>query len=245
MMNLKTLLENSSQEFPWIAVHGMGDIHLGDWVECGHEISIVGKVTDIDPKKQTVEVTCVDKGGDYVAGDKYDFPVSEVNNAAPGNLKRKSMFESTKSEVTKEMRDLAKAIAIFLDKDGRVLVQSDMKKDELKNKHDLIVRAEKLGLLKYYNGGTSSTHLMRLATKEAGLPLFAIKSDSKKVTEEAGMSAGATSPGGQGILTGPENQVKDGVLGPTNFNIPVRIGEVKKRLLSKYDYNVKRLDKKA
>ena len=62
----------------------------------------------------------------------------------------------------------------------------------------------------------------------------------KKICEEAGMSSGATAPGGQGIITGPENQIKDGVLGPTNFSIPVRMGAIKKRLLSVYDYQDKK-----
>ena len=67
----------------------------------------------------------------------------------------------------------------------------------------------------------------------------------KKICEEVGMSSGATVPGGQGVLTGPENPAVDGVLGATNFQIPVRLGEIKKRLLAKYEYNVKRLDKNA
>jgi hypothetical protein len=64
---------------------------------------------------------------------------------------------------------------------------------------------------------------------------------TKKIDEEAGMSAAATSPGGQGILSGPEDQTKDGVLGPTNFNIPVRLGAIKKRLLSSYVYSNKKI----
>lgn len=55
---------------------------------------------------------------------------------------------------------------------------------------------------------------------------------NKKMNEEAGMSAGATATNGQGILSGSEDQTKVGVLGPTNFSIPVRIGEIRKRLLS-------------
>jgi hypothetical protein len=61
-------------------------------------------------------------------------------------------------------------------------------------------------------------------------------SKKKKISEEVGMSGGSATAGGQGILTGPEQQTKDGVLGPTNFCIPTRLGQVKKRLLSKYDY---------
>jgi len=137
----------------WETVHGITDLHLGDWVHGGDEIAIVGKVTDIDPKKSTVEVTCVDNGPDYNTGDKFTFDIKDIHDVAPGT--------------------------------------------------------------------------------------------QKKVTEDAGMSSAATAPGGQGVLTGPENPTTAGVLGPTNFQIPDRLGAIRKRLMSKFEYNTKRLDKNA
>ncbi len=61
------------------------------------------------------------------------------------------------------------------------------------------------------------------------------KENSEKVTEEAGMSSGVSPTGSPGVISGPSDSIKNGILGPDNFFIPTRIGDIRKRLLSKYD----------